>query len=626
MSSLKDLASLIMIPSLYKNDVLTTVKPLADEDLIIHPDSTGAHDGVDADTSDKTSSDFTFSRGSNLSATRINSDGLIEKGRENLLTQSNTFSDSDWFKTNATITSGQSGYDGTSDAWKFEATTTSATLLQQNAPVSANTPTTLSVFAKSGNVDFLKFIIVCSGSNSIVTFDLSDGSALSNLRNISVNAEDVGGGWYRCSATAAPATNITLVRFELRSTAGSGSADAGSYIFIQDSQFELGLAVTDKIESRATAGKAGILEDMPRLDYSGGATFPSLLLEPQRSNVLQQSEYYNTYHTRNNVSVTDNAATSPEGLQNASKLIPNSGTGGNRSLSRSFTGLSGIHTFSVFAKAGEYGYVSLRMRNSPSNFVMFDLSDGSVHNTNSSGDQYVNNSAKVEDFGNGWYRCSASFDPSESSTAGDLFPSLSVGITGDETQNWNGDGTSGIFIYGMQFESGSYPTSYIPTYGASVTRSVDDMDTTFSSSISTDGSATIFFHELGLPDSADVFSAGGDYRYQKDNSNYVSLTSEVTNWRIRVQGGGSGNFKGLAGYAKTSPIKVAVVVTSTTYSIYVNGSAVFENVSMAATADFSSIDGFQTFIQEAIGVRRAIQNAVFPTALTSSEAIALTTL
>ena len=41
------------------------------------------------------SGDFTFSRGGNLTATRIDSNGLIEKGRENLLLQSNQF-DTTW--------------------------------------------------------------------------------------------------------------------------------------------------------------------------------------------------------------------------------------------------------------------------------------------------------------------------------------------------------------------------------------------------------------------------------------------------------------------------------------------------------------------------------------------------
>ena len=51
--------------------------------------------------------DFIFSRGSNLTATRIDSNGLIEKGRENLLLQSNQF-DTTWTTTSSiTLTSGQ---------------------------------------------------------------------------------------------------------------------------------------------------------------------------------------------------------------------------------------------------------------------------------------------------------------------------------------------------------------------------------------------------------------------------------------------------------------------------------------------------------------------------------------
>ena len=63
------------------------------------------------------SGDFTFSRGSNLAATRVGPTGLTEKGRENLLLQSNQF-DTTW--TNFLIdtpTSGQAGYDGTNNAW-----------------------------------------------------------------------------------------------------------------------------------------------------------------------------------------------------------------------------------------------------------------------------------------------------------------------------------------------------------------------------------------------------------------------------------------------------------------------------------------------------------------------------
>ena len=61
---------------------------------------------------------------------------------------------------------------------------------------------------------------------------------------------------------------------------------------MQDAQFEIGLAATDVISTGATTGKAGLLEDEPRFDYSGGATCPSLLLEPSQDSVVAQSEYF----------------------------------------------------------------------------------------------------------------------------------------------------------------------------------------------------------------------------------------------------------------------------------------------------------------------------------------------
>ena len=71
MSLYKD-ASLVMIPSAYKDGKLYSIRP------------------TDGD------GDFTFSRGSNLAATRVDVNGLIEKGRENVLLHSNDFTLGNW--------------------------------------------------------------------------------------------------------------------------------------------------------------------------------------------------------------------------------------------------------------------------------------------------------------------------------------------------------------------------------------------------------------------------------------------------------------------------------------------------------------------------------------------------
>jgi hypothetical protein len=87
-------ASLIMVPSGYKDGKLYSAKPTNGD------------------------GDFTFSRGSNLAATRVNSDGLIEKGRENLLLQSNQF-DTTWLTIRSSVSSGATDPFGGSNAWSF---------------------------------------------------------------------------------------------------------------------------------------------------------------------------------------------------------------------------------------------------------------------------------------------------------------------------------------------------------------------------------------------------------------------------------------------------------------------------------------------------------------------------
>jgi hypothetical protein len=91
MSSFFSQASFVMDPSVYRAGTLFVPKPT---------------DG---------SGDLNVTR-SNDTATRVASNGLIEKVRTNVLLQSNTFTTS-WGLSGTTITSGQTGYDGLSDAW-----------------------------------------------------------------------------------------------------------------------------------------------------------------------------------------------------------------------------------------------------------------------------------------------------------------------------------------------------------------------------------------------------------------------------------------------------------------------------------------------------------------------------
>jgi hypothetical protein len=102
--SLFDDASLVYIPTGYKPTKNYSGKP-----------STGG-------------ADMTFSRASG--ATRVNSRGLIEKVRTNLLLQSNSF-DTTWGNNNTSETGGQSGYDGFKQCLAFDSTASFQALRNQ---------------------------------------------------------------------------------------------------------------------------------------------------------------------------------------------------------------------------------------------------------------------------------------------------------------------------------------------------------------------------------------------------------------------------------------------------------------------------------------------------------------
>ena len=105
------------------------------------------------DTSGKYSpQEFTFARGSNLSATRIDRAGLIVKGRENLALQSNQF-DTTWVNINSNETSGQSGYDGSNDAWILSKSASGGFIYQIANSYSG--VYTFSVYAKANASNFI---------------------------------------------------------------------------------------------------------------------------------------------------------------------------------------------------------------------------------------------------------------------------------------------------------------------------------------------------------------------------------------------------------------------------------------------------------------------------------------
>ena len=566
MSSLKDLASLIMIPSLYKDGELHTVKPLADENVIIHPDATDNNDGVDGSTP-TTSSNFTFSRGSNLAATRVASSSYIEKGRENLYTQSNNFSHSDWTPKAGTFVQGVADPNGGTDAWSWTATNTDP-FLYQNKSISG--VYCLSIYVKG------------VGSTIGEDFQIRVGAALKDVT--------LTGDWQRVQHFGV-LSGSTNIGFEY-----GNPATANDVVHIYAAQLEQGLVATDYIETGTSAAQSGILEDMPRLDYSGGASCPALLLEPQRTNVLTHSEYFGGWGQINTLN-TANALISPEGVQNANKLIAASGVN-NNVINQQIS--AGTYTASVFAKKGEFE--GLFIGSGPTG-AFFNLNTYAYRTHY----QSAPTSYKIEDYGNGWHRYSITFTISGND-------SLYIGPNDNvsNTLGVTGNNSNGIYIFGATLEQGSYPTSYIPTYGTSQTRSNE--------------SASVLNLDTNniVGDTQWSFLAEFDVDGNAPSTDKIRLTNATNMPRVYLYNDAAGFAGGWGGAMTAGQNRVKVLWRLNTLrsaDIFAVGA---KQVSVTAQPSDLIVD--RLLLNGGQGTFKLYNITIFPTALTDSECIALTTL
>ena len=542
--------------------------------------------------------DFTFSRGSNLAATRVGPTGLIEKGRENLLPYSNAFTSGDWQDTGASyFTSGQSGYDGTNDAWRFTTVNQGERFQIVSSVVTGKTGVhTLSAYFKKGTADGVRMRVDMSGTDANIYVNLLDGNIFNSVGDIAAKLTDIGGGWYRAELTA-NWVNVLNIRIYPTNTTGN---DAVGTIYIQSAQLEIGLAATDYIESGATTGKAGLLEDEPRLDYSGGATCPSLLLEPSRTNLVRQSEYFGDWIQSNTI-ITSNVAISPEGLQNASEL---EFTALTAEFYRTFSNVaSSDHTGSIFLKNIDKNSVKVQLDGGTpaiSGGCDVDLINGTISN------EYGSVTAGIADFGNGWYRVHFG-DDSNASTANPRF---------EVTNASTGSTLGSLYVYGAQAEVGSYPTSYIPNHsGGTVTRSRDTGSLNLVGAGINDGwtSGTILI-EFEKP-------------YNNENNDVIRIHGNSVSGRAYIYNNGYG-FASDWSYSSNFTIGDNTKIiyrlnTLSTANLFKNG-VKFTGAEGSGTA-WSNIK--YIYLNNQVGAKINIkQIVVFPTALTDSECIKLTTL
>jgi len=608
--ALIDKASLLMVPSTYEAGKLYNVLPSGNR----APDSTDQNSGYD-----QTRADFTFDRGSNAAATRIGSDGLIKKYRENLLTESNNFSDSDWLPTETSATSGQSGYDGTNDAWKFTPSAVSGPhRIIRTVSGAGNSVITLSVYAKADGYNFIR-ISENAATGDYATFNLTDGSVESNTGiSNTATTTSVGGGWYRCSFSVdgGVSTRFDIYVMESASVQQPWSGNGTDGILIQNAQLESGLVSTDYLDSGATTAKAGVLIDLPRINYDANGENGSLLLEPSRANLVQFSEYFGGW-TAAGCSISANYAISPEGIKNAYLLTYASG--GSRIYD--FNNITGTSlAISVFVKGVSGNGCHLLAYNLTSSSVQGDMTFSGNTFTKASGSY----SAKSESVGDGWYRVSIVVS---GFTSGD-----NIGVYLYTDNNSGTTSGSSLLAYGFQAEpNASYVSSYIPNHSATgvVTRAADSC-TGGGSAESINSTEGVFFAHI-----AALFDEG------TTADKWIALSDGTSNNSVRVAfSGGANTIRAYINVGGAVQADLVYSVTDVTqyskiaFKYKVNDFALWVNGTERATDTSGSVYSVNTLNEFAFDnggggtgfPGNVKQVAVFNEALSDSELATLTTL
>jgi len=286
---------------------------------------------------------------------------------------------------------------------------------------------------------------------------------------------------------------------------------------------------------------------------------PHHILEPARTNIVQYSEdFSNAYWNKTSVTVTSNEAISPDGTLNASKL--KEGTSNSRQeIWKNIGVTTSYNVVSCFFKKGTSRFASIVTSDTTTwnTMVVVDLELGIITKTyNLSGFSSVN---KIENYGNGWYRLTSSIT---GVFAGNLIYAR-INIQNSATPNtppghsYIGDGTSYIYIWGAMLESGSYPTSYIPTTSTAVTRSAETATGAGNASTFNDSEGVLMAEISALANDADTLR-------------WINLSNGATSNRV-------------AFYYRPD-------INQLTYLITSNGAAqVFSTVTLSSASSFNKI-------------------------------------
>ena len=328
--------------------------------------------------------------------------------------------------------------DGSNNAYIYQGDGSSGNeFVAQQKNLLANTTYTVSVYAKliSGSVPT---------GGTIISASYNNGSTVVRS-TVSLNG-NLTTSWQRFTTTF---TNVTAV------------SGYGMY-FAADQNNTAQIALWGaQIEIAGSASEYNAENSSDKIESLG------LLIEESRTNSFGTSDFSSGWTDGVDASLSfQSSVVGPDGQSGVYKLVEDT-SDGTHIIYRNQTVITNQpYVFSIFAKKAERKYVYLYSFNAlgDGETSTFNLETGTISASSGTG-----NTPFIQEYPNGWYRVGMVLTNNT-----DTSSTISIRMKDDsENSSYQGDGVSGYYVWGVQLEEGTFPTSYIPTSGSAVTRNAD---------------------------------------------------------------------------------------------------------------------------------------------------------
>jgi hypothetical protein len=343
-----------------------------------------------------------------------------------------------------------------------------------------------SIYVKpNSEVNYSRFLWGGSDNPGWVKFDFANetgtvGSGSTGAQYIEdAGVINEGNGWYRLYAIHHPLTlstlNVSLLNAEATSRLSTEVGSTDRFAYVTGYQYERarpGQTRPSKYIPTTTAGRWEY-ENFPYLLTEGVAASdtsgPSdgLRKWPGRTNIVVQSSDMSTTWTSNQATPEYLVAIAPDGSKTANRLVDDGLTGDSTvSFQQNLAAISTSTDYvaSVWLKKDQLTWAKIGLEAYGTQVIeqYFDLANGVVGTPGAA----VNDSG-MEDDGNGWYRCWLTWTSDVADTLGNL---LIYCADSDGDNSVTRDGTSSIYVWEGQVETGTYPSPLIRTAATSETR------------------------------------------------------------------------------------------------------------------------------------------------------------